>query len=337
MAAKAYSFESIWNVVSSLAVQGTSELYMHSIGHGVEAGALMAAANATGQFAVLVPLLGDEAFADQSGDRAIRVTRTLVDGAPYACVTCADPDLNDVFIIFVRDLVQRLPAVGPGAGVLIEHVEHWRDLFAETKSSGLLSLPQVAGLLAELLTLERILTRDPERRLAVWSGPSKSQHDFRSTGHALEVKATFAREGHRTSVSSVEQLNAPVGGALHLSLFKFQVAPDGDSLPKAIRRIRTMGVDPHELELLLLRSGYRSGFDDVYGAYALGILTEHTFDVEDVAFPKIVPGSFEDGHVPHGVEQISYVIDLAGALPHALSPSQLSAVYGSLAEGTTHA
>lgn len=297
----------------------------------------MAAANHTGKFAVLVPLLGDETFADQPGGGAIRLARTVVEGAPYAAVTCADPDLNDVFIIFVRDLVQRLPAAGPSAGALIEHVDHWRELFAEARVSGLLSLPQVAGLLAELVTLERIVTRDPERRLAVWSGPSKSQHDFRTTSRALEVKASLAREGHRTSVSSVEQLNAPAGASLHLSLFKYQVAPDGDSLPKAVRRIKALGVDSHEFEKLLLTAGYRSGFEDVYGAYSLETLAEHTFDVRDVAFPKIVPDSFVGAHVPHGVEQLSYVIDLAGSLALALSQTQLDVVYASLAEGLSGA
>ena len=337
MAADHYSFESIWNVVSSLAKQGKSDLYLHSLGHDVAAGALMAAANSTGLFTVLIPLLGNEAFADQSGGRALRVTRMTVDGTSYACVTCVEPDLNDVFLIFVRDLVRSLPAVGPCAAALIVHVEHWRELFAETKDSGLLSLPQAAGLLAELLTLERILSRDPSRKLAAWTGPAKSQHDFRAASHALEVKATLAREGHRTSVSSVEQLNAPPGGSLHLSFFKFQVASDGDSLPKAIQRIRAMSVDLLEFELLLLRSGYRSGFEDVYGAYSLEILTEHTFDASSPAFPKIVPASFADAHVPHGVEQISYVIDLAGSLSFSLSGTQLNTVYESLVQGANDA
>lgn len=286
---------------------------------------------------MLVPLLSDETFADQPSGGAIRLSRTLVKGVTYASVTCADPDLNDVFIIFVRDLVERLPATGPCVGSLIEHVDHWRELFAEAKASGLLSLPQVAGLLAELLTLERIIKRDAERSLAVWSGPSKSQHDFRTSSHALEVKATLAREGFRTSVSSVEQLNAPDGASLHLSLFRLQVAPDGDSLPKAIHRIRALGVDSHEFERLLLRSGYRPSFEDVYGAYALEVLAEYTFDVKNEGFPKIVPGSFEGAHVPYGVEQLSYVIDLAGALPHALSPMQLDHVYGSIADESINA
>lgn len=331
MATEEYSFESIWNVVSSLAIQGTSELYLRSLGHSIQAGVLMAAANQSGRFAVLVPLLGEEAFADQPSGGAIRLSRTLVKGAPYASVTCADPDLNDIFIIFVRDLVQRLPATGPCAGALIEHVDHWRELFVEAKASGLLSLPQVAGLMAELLTLERIVTRDAERRLAVWSGPSKSQHDFRTSSRALEVKATLAREGFRTSISSVEQLNAPDGVSLHLSLFKLQVAPDGDSLPKAIRRIKALGVDSHEFELLLLRSGYRPSFEDFYGGYVLETLAEYTFDVKNESFPKIVPGSFAGAHVPYGVEQLSYVIDLAGVLPGALPLWQLERVYGSIA------
>ena len=181
------------------------------------------------------------------------------------------------------------------------------------------------------------MTRDPHRNLAVWTGPSKSQHDFRAKSHALEVKATLAREGHRTSVSSVEQLNAPVGASLHLSLFRLQVAPDGDTLPKAILRIKALGVDSHEFAQLLLYSGYRSGFDDVYGAYALEILSEHTFDVNADAFPKIVPASFPGAHVPHGVERLSYVIDLTGTLPDALSLAELDRVYGSLANGAIDA
>ena len=112
LATREYSFESIWNVVSSLAVQGTSELYLHSLGHSIQAGMLMAAANHRGKFAVLVPLLSDEAFAEQRSSGAIRLSRVTVKGTAYASVTCADPDLNDVFIIFVRDLVRRLPAAG---------------------------------------------------------------------------------------------------------------------------------------------------------------------------------------------------------------------------------
>lgn len=310
---------------------------MHTLGPVVEAGPLMAAANSAGQFTVLVPLLSGEGFADQLGGTAIRLERTLVKGVAHASVTCVDPDLNDVFIIFVRDLVRRLPPSGPCAEVLTDHVEHWRELFAQAKASGLLTLPQVAGLLGELLTLERILSHDPARRLAVWSGPKKSQHDFRVSGHALEVKASLTREGHRTKISSVEQLNAPQGSTLHLSLFKFMLAPDGDSLPKAIARIRSKSVDPLEFELLLLKSGYRSGYEDIYAAFALTILSEHTFDVMEPGFPRIVPAKFAAGEVPSGVEQINYVVDLAGQLDLSLSEGQLDAVYACLAEGKTDA
>lgn len=310
---------------------------MHNLGHSVEAGPLMAAADNKGQFAVLVPLLPGEGLADGSVGKAIHLSRTSVGDRWYARVTCREPELNDVFIIFVRDLVERLPTEGPCVKVLTEHVDHWKQLFTDSSEGGLLSPAQAAGLMAELLTLERILSSDPERKLSAWTGPLKSQHDFRYAGHALEIKATLAREGHRTKISSIEQLNAPDGCSLHLSFFKFIITPDGDSLPDVVGRIRTMGIDLHEFELLMLRAGYRAAYEGVYEAYCFDILNEYTFDVTILGFPRLVPAMFPNKHVPHGVEQISYVIDLAGSLEKTLSSSQLKALYQTLGQGLSNA
>lgn len=309
---------------------------MHAVGSEVQAGRLMATSDSSGRFGLLIPLLPDEAFADQAQGGTIGISRTRIAGISYAAVTCPSSELNDVFLIFVRDLMRSLPVSGPCSGAMVEHVGQWRQLFVEADAAGLLSLPQVVGLLAELQTLERILEFDSTRSLSVWSGPMKSQHDFRAKGAALEVKATLAREGYRTRISSVEQLNAPLGCSLHLSIFKYQVSPNGDSLPKVIRRIKLAGVNPLDFDKLLLRAGYRSGFEDIYGAYVLDVLAEQTFDVADEEFPKVVPGSFQGSHVPHGVEKLSYVIDLAGCLPKALDLEKRAYVYASLAEGHQH-
>lgn len=321
------SLESVWGVVAALATQHTSVMTWHVLPHSVGAGNLLAAVDSDGKFVVLVPLSHGEAVPEDNSGSTVRVGRYEAAGKAYIGVACLKPDLNDIFLMFVRDLVESLPMSGDACSSVIDAVHRWRTLFAEADENVLLSLPQIAGLLAELQTLEKILMTDPLRDLSVWTGPNKSQHDFRTSGHALEVKATMAREGLRLKISSVEQLNSDREVSLHLAAYRYESDPDGDSLPAAIARIRSLRVHPGSFDKLLLKAGYRGRFADVYQAYRLRMTGHYVYDVKGAGFPRITPASFVFGEVPAGTESLSYTIDLSGSLASPLLPDEVDAVY----------
>ena len=324
------SLESVWGVVAALAAKDAAAMSWHSLPHSVGAGEVLAAVDTDDNFVVLVPLShGEDVPVDKSGS-SVRLKRYETAGKAYVGVVCLKPDLNDIFLMFVRDLLESLPTRGNACETVVDALYRWRILFAEADQNGLLSLPQIAGLLAELQTLEKILTTDPLRDLGVWTGPNKSQHDFRTAAHALEVKATMAREGLRLQISSVEQLNSADDVTLHLAAYRYEPDPAGDSVPAAVARIRNLHVHPGTFDKLLLKSGYRGQFADIYQGYRLKVTGHYVYDVKKTDFPRITPASFVSGVVPIGTESISYTINLSGSLTSSLLADEVEAIYAEM-------
>ncbi|YCK80834.1 PD-(D/E)XK motif protein [Arthrobacter sp. D3-18] len=319
--------ESVWGVVEALAMKQSSVLTWHALPYSVGAGELQAAVDMDGHFVVLVPLTHGETVPSDNTASTVQLRRQEAGGKAYVGVSCLKPDLNDVFLMFVHDLIRSLPHRGKVCDVVVDVVHRWRSLFAEAEKAAILSIPQIIGLLAELHTLENILIGDPYRDLNVWTGPGKSQHDFRTVGHALEVKATTGREGLRVRISSVEQLNSDADVSLHLDVYRYEPSPEGDSLPAAVARIQALQVEPGLLSSLLLKSGYRGQFSDVYQAYRFKTSGHYVYDVKESGFPRITPSSFVSGRLPSGTERLSYTIDLSNASTSPLSPDELGEVY----------
>ena len=104
---------------------------------------------------------------------------------------------------------------------------------------------KAAGLFAELLWMRRIAGHSPHAALSCWRGDSGGIHDFATTDHAVEVKATLARETLNIPISSIDQLEPPRGGTLHLYVVRLDTEPDPDALsvPELIDRLTSEGVD----------------------------------------------------------------------------------------------
>lgn len=321
------SLESVWGVVAALATKHASAMSWHALPHSVGAGEVLAAVDTEDHFVVLVPLSHGEVVPIDNSGSSVRLKRYEAAGKAYVGVVCLKPDLNDIFLMFVRDLVEFLPTKGNACAIVADAVYRWRTLFADADQNGLLSLPQIAGLLAELQTLEKILTKDPLRELDVWTGPNKSQHDFRTAAHALEVKATMAREGLRLQISSIEQLNSAEDVSLHLAAYRYEPDAEGDSVPAAVARIRNLHVHPGVFDKLLLKSGYRGKFADVYQEYRLKVTGHYVYDVKKAGFPRITPASFISSVVPIGTESLSYTINLSGSLVSPLLADEVEAIY----------
>ena len=193
------------------------------------------------------------------------------------------------------------------------------------------------GLIAELLCLERIVSADPLRRVDVWTGPTKSQHDFLRGDIALEVKATAVREGRVVSISSIDQLEPPADGQLFLAVHRFQptTSDSGLTLPRLIERIHKLGVDAQEFERRLSAAGYHPTHDPEYSQRSLQLVDLRFYDTGSANFPSIRRRSFVTGDVPAGTLRISYSIDLTNEPPTPLSDIEAGALTRSLAGAAT--
>lgn len=287
-------------------------------GVAVSAGEALAAVDAIGRRHLLVPLRDGEAFAEDRSSSGVQLVRADHGGDHYLAVVCNNHDLDDVFARFCKELLEILDGSPMAAKHAVDALARWRRLFADAQPDAL-GDTQLVGLLAELLVLEEIVARDPSRRVNIWTGPSKSQHDFRAGPSALEVKATTVREGRVVSISSIDQLVTPEGGSLHLVHYRFEHDPAGESLPGVVERIQELSVDHQDLLARLAANGYLPADADKYRTRTYSVVETRTYDVDSLAFPKIVPSSFKGGKQPAGTQRLSYAIDLVNEPPHPLS------------------
>ncbi|PCC24721.1 hypothetical protein CIK75_11120 [Glutamicibacter sp. BW78] len=313
-----YSVKSAWGALSSEAAKSSGRVLCLGLGRQVEAGECVAALRSDGGFQVLVPLGAAESIASSKEDARIAVVVEEIDSIRYVGVTCKEPSLNDVFLVFAGDLLEQLPSSGNASTEVVQHVERWRSLFAMAEESAVLSLPQQLGLLGELMILERIVQNDPARRTDVWSGPLKHRHDFRLPGCAIEAKSTLAANGMRAKINGQRQLEAEPDGELFVSFMRFESAHEGRSIPDQIDRIRDLNVDGSELDKKLLQAGYREKYRGIYDNSRFALIDSWLFDVESENFPKLVPAAFAAGKFPAGIENVSYTIDLVGVVEAAL-------------------
>lgn len=320
-----------WMVLETEAAATTEGIHVVSAGTHVLAGDVLVGVDHLGRRHVLIPLRDGEAFADDRRGRAVHIVRLELRGGSYLSAVCLDSDLDEVFAQFADELLADIVADASPARAAIRTLDRWRRLFSDAEPTGLLSEPQIIGLLAELLVLEEVLASDEARRLDCWTGPHGSEHDFRRGAHAVEVKATLLREGRVVPISSVDQLDPPVDGSLHLVHHRFEPDPAGDTLPAAVGRVLGTGVPPKELESKLQKVGYRTAEADHYNERAYRLVDRRTYDTDSTAFPRVIPGSFPAGTVPPGVLRLSYSIDLTNEPPSPLTDPQRVGVFQRLA------
>lgn len=316
----------IWTVLETEAAAGKIGIHAVPTGFVIVSGEVLAGIDKAGNRHLLVPLIrGEAAIEDRSG-RALQLQHIRDKDVSYISAICLVRELDDVFFLFSRELLEDLANSGSPAKHVANAFAKWKRLFADASAQVELSESQQIGILAELHILERLAAIDPYLALESWLGPSRSQHDFRRGSTAIEVKASLIREGRRLSISSVEQLNAPPDGELLLAYTRFEADINGDSLPSAISRIYALGVDATKFEKLLFDAGYRRKHASIYAKSTYRAVEQRFYDVTSTDFPKIVPGAFSDGKLPAGTFDLSYWIDITNEPPFPV-PSSMSTAF----------
>jgi hypothetical protein len=243
------------------------------------------------------------------------------DGSWLMVLKLLHPKLATVFGRLCQDLVDEAALVQSEAELVSlfrQRLELWQRLFEEA-AKGPMEKHKVKGLIAELLTLEALLTQykgQEPQAISAWHGPEKSDQDFQFADHAIEVKA-IAPDASEVSISSLNQLDADI--PLELRVLTLCEATNIEkhfvNLPIVVARIETKLSDtPHCLNLFRKKIREAGYFEqEVYEQYGFVLQSIESYLVSE-QFPKLTSSV-----VPAEVTKATYALRLMALKPFALS------------------
>lgn len=157
-------------------------------------------------------------------------------------------------------------------------------------------------IIAELLVLEHKLKEDSS---AEWTATRMGSHDIECKLENCEVKSTCKRYGAEITVSGQFQLTHDK--PLFLYFLRLEESDDGVSINEMKERLIRAGYDSSRLELEFQHQGLEYGASIRNRRYK--ILEKRMYTVDE-SFPRITKESFRDNHLPAGITQVIYKIDL---------------------------
>ena len=270
---------------------------------------------------LLVPM--SEGESSPTDDASVNVTiaeRTLRDqreAGPirYTAVTCNTSQLFETFGSLCDEILDVLRRTTPSTSagqVCVEVLERWRNLIGPSRRR-LLGTAELAGLLAELHLLERLITRTTANdAFAAWAaGRDPSRHDFQRGQSSIEVKATTSTAHFLVTVHGITQLEPPLDGRLYLYAEQLEPVYQGnDSVPEAADRLVGSGVSRFDLLTALSGRGYLPADADAYETVRF---TKHGSRLArvDHSFPALVPSALRDPTLANRIAHVNYSVDVA--------------------------
>jgi Putative PD-(D/E)XK family member, (DUF4420) len=268
---------------------------------------------------LLIPLADGQGATEDRNSCGVSLSgRELLDRnryERYLDVACEVVELRDLFAVFCDDLLEHLSVENaPPAAVCSSVLERWRELFNPQRGA-LLGSEALAGLLAELRVLEQVAARSPARAVQVWTGPDKARADFTGTRAAVEVKATTGRDRVAVVIHGLRQLDQAQLEDVYLHVEQFETVPTGgDSVPEAVSRLVSAGVDRVGLMRGLATIGYLDSDADAYRRVRFNVLSSRTFRVTAPGFPRLVPAALADPGLAERIFRVIYTIDVTDSV-----------------------
>ena len=285
------------------------------VGVGSSVGQARYALGESGEARLLLPLREGESLRGlaEAPSLRIRVSTYVVGGRGirFLDLTCLAHDLDTVFAEVADEVVSRVRDGQGCAAAARSTIEDFRTLLLRPSGAGVV-MSSVIGLVAELLVLNRLLDRSPKAWRA-WQGPEGERHDFRNADSSLEVKATTRAGNTVITVNSVEQMEPPSGGSLHLLHLTIEQVAGGLLSISGLGRAALAKADrPDKLQDLLSATGCTNVDSEEWNRASFRQEEERLFQVRD-GFPRLVRSMLEGGSLPNGIGQLKYQIDLAAA------------------------
>lgn len=293
-------------------------------GTNTEFGPVRLAVDADLNVRLLLPVGIRERQIDLADTRAlaIGVASFIVEGRSvrFIEITCLEKRLEPLFIELADEMRRRIEAGGTSIQACETTIEDYRSLLiAATRQRP--STEELAGIIGELLVLERLLDTSPLAWQA-WKGPLGDRHDFRTAVNAIEVKTSLGKGNQRIKISSLDQLAPPTGGELTLAHVQLESAASGGlTLSVVAERCFTKASSSQEIRRLLSELGFALLDDDEQSNQAFNLEGMRLFAVQD-DFPRLTSAQLIDGRLPKGIASLNYIVDLGLATACLLTAAQ---------------
>ncbi|MDI6623098.1 MAG: PD-(D/E)XK motif protein [Brevundimonas sp.] len=223
----------------------------------------------------------------------------------YLVVTCLDPLLDRAFADLVEAVLTRIVSGEPAKDALVTAISDLGALFASHESAAI-DDRIIRGLVAELIVLGRLAAHHPGAP-ALWFGPVPERHDFRGGSHAIEVKSASRRTG-RVTISSGDQMEAPVGGTLQLWRVALERTEGGHTVSRLVQEIEVLTGHSTVLRERLQALGCTDPETPDWNRLSFNCEAIDAWDVKP-GFPRIVPSAFVAGVIPVGIHTLTYELE----------------------------
>ena len=221
----------------------------------------------------------------------------------------------DLFNALSEDLARSCeyePECQAALNAVLTRLDRWQKMLAHDRN-GLLTEQEIRGLFGELTFLhEELVPRFGPNAVGFWNGPDGSPQDFAIGSTVVEIKTRSGAGPSRIMISSPDQL-WPLLPKMFLGVYYLALVTipgQGRSLGELVDLVRS------EVDVAGFREAFESklesaGYMDLpdYRAECFLPGPLETYGVKP-GFPMIAPG-----HVPDGVDHVTYAIHLDRCQP----------------------
>ena len=229
-------------------------------------------------YGVAIPVDDSMEIAEAFNSCKFRTGRLAIAGTPanYLMLISAFEEFRYEFASLCAELLS------PGKGgenrkLLLQSPLEWWKQWKELVGNGIKERA-VYSIIAELYVFECKFRVD---KSAEWTATHRGSHDIECSAESCEVKSTCRRYGAEIS--------------------------EGFSVNDMKKRLSQAGYDSGKLEIELQHQGLERGASIRDKRYK--ILEKRRY-VVDESFPGITGKSFKENHLPYGITQIIYTVDL---------------------------
>ena len=276
-----------------------------------------------GEPRILLPLADRESPTTIHGGSALSISVSSFSykgrNLRFLDLICLSADLETVFGEVVDEMLVRIASGVGCVEAARTTIEDFRSLLMRAGAAQI-DRGRIAGLIAELLVLNRLLDRSSSAWRA-WTGPTGQRHDFRAGDTSLEVKASLRPGASYVTINGLEQLEVPTGGTLHLLRFVLEPVSGGMlSVSSLARGAISKANEPERVNELLAALGCINVDAKGWNQYRFRTESEHLYEIQP-GFPRLTGSMVGNGIAPPGVHTVSYQIDMSVADPFLCDPA----------------